>query len=445
MTFQNSPHRLARSFAGIFMVVTGCGSPNGDAVFETGTDSSFARSVVSGSNIPNQEDPASASQLCDIGNSGTGQGNRSRTLVTRVSEATLHCSSHSEPLLRIGAVEGARPYLFGNLAYAARLSDGSVLVADEQTLEFRHFDSNGIFVRNIGRKGQGPNEFEPIAFSRHLLPLNGDTVLLYDDRLRRITRFTPDTFLQVPYPEMPTLTGGRNISGAPAIGRYLYTMSSRSRELTVLGDTARRTQFLLVRDMSTGAEDTLATHTGPLQVRVPITFPLGADSITRPGEFDLPFRHEMLVATRGETIVVSNTGRYEIQFIGIYGAPEVIITRDDFEPAKVDEAVLQRYRATKRAGDPDMPVEILLGRGLPTHSQLLLDDEGNVWVQEYQLPWSDHPVQTWLVLSAEYGIVATVELPRDFRIFHAGSGYVTGAIRDDFGIPYVLVYRLVRK
>jgi len=80
------------------------------------------------------------------------------------------------PDVRIGAVEGAAEYQWTHPVAAARLSDGGFAVLEQLPAEIRVFDASGVFVRRIGREGDGPGEFRsPLE----LTALDGDTLLVW--------------------------------------------------------------------------------------------------------------------------------------------------------------------------------------------------------------------------------------------------------------------------
>lgn len=62
--------------------------------------------------------------------------------------------------LRIGAVEGAGPEVFGDVQSLSFTvdDDGRIYVLDAQASEVRVFDSSGAHVRSFGRRGAGPGE-----------------------------------------------------------------------------------------------------------------------------------------------------------------------------------------------------------------------------------------------------------------------------------------------
>lgn len=68
-----------------------------------------------------------------------------------------------EEELRIGALEGEGPEVFGRVADLAVDALGRIYVAEGQAMEVRVFDAGGRHVRSLGRKGGGPGEFEDVS------------------------------------------------------------------------------------------------------------------------------------------------------------------------------------------------------------------------------------------------------------------------------------------
>ena len=93
------------------------------------------------------------------------------------------------PGVRIGIVGGASEYQWTRPVAAARLSDGGFAVLEQVPAEIRVFDASGVFLRRIGREGDGPGEFRsPLGVAA----LAGDTLLVWDRGSRRLSWFSID-------------------------------------------------------------------------------------------------------------------------------------------------------------------------------------------------------------------------------------------------------------
>lgn len=91
--------------------------------------------------------------------------------------------------VRVGAVEGDGPEVFGSVRGVAADEEGALWVLDAQAAAVRVFNADGTFRTSFGRQGDGPGEFrEPNG----MLRTPGGELLVSDPRNQRITRFGPD-------------------------------------------------------------------------------------------------------------------------------------------------------------------------------------------------------------------------------------------------------------
>ena len=94
----------------------------------------------------------------------------------------------SLPLLDIGGAEGPPQAQFTEIAATLLLPDRGVLVAEGADATLRFFDSAGTAVRTVGRKGEGPGEYQSFGDLRRA----GDSLLVWDDQLRRLSVLSLD-------------------------------------------------------------------------------------------------------------------------------------------------------------------------------------------------------------------------------------------------------------
>ena len=98
------------------------------------------------------------------------------------------CSLGEEPTFLVGDDEGGDELWFSRVLGVVRLSDGSVAVADDVSSEVRIFDGAGNHLRTMGRRGEGPGEFDHIWF---MWSVPGDTLWVGDYRPWRYHLYTP--------------------------------------------------------------------------------------------------------------------------------------------------------------------------------------------------------------------------------------------------------------
>ncbi len=99
-----------------------------------------------------------------------------------ISPKAIICAGEYDTLFTLGAVSDAD-----------HLSNGNIAVLDRLTAAAYIFSSEGEFLSRAGRRGSGPGEFNsPDA----LVPLNGDSMLIFDRSIRKISVYSNDgTFL----------------------------------------------------------------------------------------------------------------------------------------------------------------------------------------------------------------------------------------------------------
>ncbi len=91
-----------------------------------------------------------------------------------------------EEELSIGEVEGREEFMFSAIRSIAVDEAGRIFVLDREDPHLRVFDQNGAFLRTIGRKGQGPGEFNfPLSVS-----ITRQNELVVDDMRSRLAFFS---------------------------------------------------------------------------------------------------------------------------------------------------------------------------------------------------------------------------------------------------------------
>jgi hypothetical protein len=96
-------------------------------------------------------------------------------------------------------------------------------------------------------------------------------------------------------------------------------------------------------------------------------------------------------------------------------------------------------------------------RYLPTNNGLIVDLDGNAWVQQYRLPWEEPRRQQWLIHTGS-GTVATFVMPTDLLskcqfeftvspckpILDIGAKYLLIVVRDSYDVARVVKYELLK-
>lgn len=147
--------------------------------------------------------------------------------------------------LRIGALEGGGPEMFGSIAAIAVSSIGDIAVLESQTQEVRIFDRGGDHVRTVGRRGEGPGEFKN-AISIHYD--GGDRLWVVDLGNARYSVFSPT---------------GELLRSSPRFAGVVYGDPGMFTDLGLLDPTGRVTpegevqRFYVLVDSAGAIADTL--------------------------------------------------------------------------------------------------------------------------------------------------------------------------------------------
>jgi len=88
------------------------------------------------------------------------------------------------------------------------------------------------------------------------------------------------------------------------------------------------------------------------------------------------------------------------------------------------------------------PSEVPFPEFMPTYQRLLVDTEGNLWVEQFRTPWEDQP--RWWVFDTQGVWLGEVVTPKYFYIFEIGTDYLLGVRRDQLGVEHVTMLPLLR-
>lgn len=343
-----------------------------------------------------------------------------------------------EPALVLGEEDDENA--FGLVADLAMLEDGSLVVADALDRRVRFFDGGGREVASVGRRGEGPGEFESID---RLWLTGADRVAVWDGRLLRYTELASDGAIDEPVRLEATAERARHSPvGLLPDGRLVAV--SDDREIPSL-ERYRARLSVLRFDADGSVADTIA--------RVP-----GADMWDWVWEGGvtpalMPFGRSTTVQVDGDVVWVGANEGYQLDRYDLSGALQLRI-RLHREAASLEPATVEAYKADERAKAQSSQVakggNDLFGRMAeaatyperhPHYDEFLVDDVGNVWVLETLVGAASRRRAT--VLSRDGDLLGRAELPAPFRPRHVRGNRVAGVWRDPLGVEHVRVYVFV--
>lgn len=358
--------------------------------------------------------------------------------------------------LRIGSLDGAEEYVFGDIAAVAVGLDGIIHVADAQVPVIRSYDAQGRFVRNIGRRGSGPGEYQAIGGMR---TLRDGRLALLDNRNQRITLYSPSGEL---------IESHRVPSGLFAADIFQVDTSGHFYVRTAVGDRGRdgRLQFGWIRISPTGRIlDTIPVPQDP--DRVP-SFVLSTAS-----GYDRPFVRDLVTTMSSLGYLI--TGRNETYAFEQHrlDAPALRIERA-YTPIPVSRAeraeweswagYFERRAATPASSNPRaiLPAPRRVSYSIPdtkpAFSDLRTDSEGRIWVRRYmpavsnpgperprgdQRPrrvWREPP--TFDVFETGGRFLGTITLPWNAMFYDATNRQVWATVRGESDEEYLVRFRV---
>ncbi|MEX0691331.1 MAG: hypothetical protein WD043_05765 [Gemmatimonadales bacterium] len=337
------------------------------------------------------------------------------------------------PVTEIGGAEGDAAYQLFRVRGAVRRADGVIVVANAGTHQLKFYDENGRHMRDAGRQGGGPGEFQSIAWIGRYGP---DSLVVWDTGNRRVAVFDEEgTFVR---------SAPLNVRGAVT---GVFDDGSLLIEESVFGgaDGLRRTPSVLWRVPTDGtSRDSLGVFPGYEQ----IVSTQQVGSGLRVYERSRPFGRRAVFATGTGWFVAGTQDRFELRRYSLSGNLVAIIqvmrantpvTPSDIAAFK--QGVLEGFVQ----GDPQRIRRELDGlpypQEMPAFGRILMDDVGHLWVQE-QGSGDEQP--RWVVFDVSDRMLGTVETPKGLAIRQIGGDFVLGVASNDLDVEHIRMYRLVR-
>jgi hypothetical protein len=354
-----------------------------------------------------------------------------------------------EPIVRIGVVHGDPAYEFSGVVGLTRLSDGRIVVLDEQTKELRFYSPEGVFLESIGRAGAGPGELEsPGGLQR----LPGDTLQVTDFPAR--VRYTPDGSLvdDVVVDWMIVKRHGDfyvECSGVPQfVDDRVVGCSGAEAVASAAGEVGlpRRRRTFITAPIGLTVVDTLArlpAHAAPWVLWE-----------GRPASLDRAWIAAGFIAFGGAPTRVAAAAEpqaYSFEIRDLDGGLRTIIRRLDgmrsLTPAELqpgtfevaDQARLtSQFRNMPGVADFD---DLTPPDSIPLLNGLFIDTANRIWgsISDPSLgvgAWHD-------LFDADGRYLGPVRFPDHFEIFEIGADYVLGVARDELDVEFVELYRLI--
>ncbi len=342
--------------------------------------------------------------------------------------------------VRIGMAEGDAPYLFEDIIGVVSLDDGGIAIGDGLTKEIRFFDARGAHARTVGGAGQGPQEFQYLAW----LGLCGEGLYVFDYVRHRVSVWSQEgeyeeTFqLREPGSERMPYQSGCGPKGNLVVTGWGKPRGSK-RGLAF--ELYKQEAPLWLIDRSTGTTEEVGQYIS--SERVFTTNPITGGT----GHWQHPFGRGVVFTLDGQHLFVGSSERLQIE-VRDFGGRLLSILRGPDVDLSITDADIEQYRSLsfarpdsilrRRLEEQDMPMP----PAKPAYTKFLVDPAGNLWVKRFALN-SMQPEQ-WGVFSAAGRFYGHVEMPEGFRLANVTADQVIGVAEDDVGVERVEMRRLNR-
>lgn len=328
------------------------------------------------------------------------------------------------PIVRIGTEELTNSLLVAPTG-ATRLPNGNFVVGDLDEFSIKEFSPKGEPLRKYGRKGSGPGE---VSYMFPLLRC-GDALVAND------------------------LGSGSLQSVFEVSGKFVK--SFRLTPLPYRLACNAKMKFAVIGWETKGIRKEGAYRPmNPFYVAQPDSAPIligefpGAERI---GNRPLPLGRDARMAIGATRVYVALGDSVSILVFDLNGKQITVFNaRQPRVEATKDDLVAEMEREIARTGEKSrsrisreystMP----LVKFLPATRDLVVDAEGNLWVQHF--PRSSRATVTWTTFSLTGKVLATTQLPAGLEVYEIGRDYVLGRIVDaGSDLPEVRLFALVRR
>ncbi len=346
------------------------------------------------------------------------------------------------------AIRGSDHPQLGAVGEVDFLSDGRLVVEDNQTRELHLFGADGQYVRLLGRRGDGPGEFRRIT---EVTIGVGDSIYVYDRRQDRLSVLHPqDGFIRSV--GFLRVSAGLVEAAPPpldvwALGSDRLVMHRSSPyDATLLSRPfPRRDQRAVLLSAHDGDGESVSAI-----VRFPGSYSVESPEADAPG----PFSNEPVVAVGAQRVVHGSGVQYELtlrneEFEAVghvrWLGREEPLTQEEFEEER------EAYRAMLMgfaSGRSDLVNPIIDAQFTPELAPdvrpalgpVFIDDRGQIWVSRFE---PRRLGSGWHVLDPEGRPIARVSIPEESKLVAVRSDRVALMVRNDLDVEELFVRTII--
>ncbi len=340
----------------------------------------------------------------------------------------------SAPILDLSTSGTGLGHEFFRVSDAKFLSGSTVVVANAGTNEVRMFSSTGEFLRQVGREGEGPGEFQRIL---GLVLLRGDSIAVWEDG-GRMTLLGPDLsvgrLLSLPF----NIADLRILGGSTVIGGMTYpSVVVHEGGTELIREPVPVVRFSLLGEVI----DTVAVAAGFEEF-------MWSDASGHGGGALPLFGRASQLAARGDQVYMGSANEMEFEVLTSSGEVRRIVRIPGFDLSLSNQEIQTEREARLRPNIPawyrnlvnDLPTPATR----PAYSSLHVDHKGFVWLEMFRGRTELDQATVWMVFNPDGEWLGSVTTPSDVRVFDIGNSSLLSVRTDTLGVEHVQVLRLNR-
>jgi hypothetical protein len=362
-----------------------------------------------------------------------------------------------QPLVTIGAVDG--PEAIGTVGRlpdesgVALMDNGRIAVADGQADEIRIYDGSGTLLASVGRTGDGPGEFRGI---RGIEGFAGDSLLAWDSRagffVGRLSIFSAEgAFVRT----LPTMEMSVNaVIGVAEDGTSLVEPQQSATPGWERPDAGEFREPRHFQRLSTSGEPIGTFGPVPGRERAAVG-PTQTAAVY--------YGRDTYVAVGARYIYSGDSGRFEVAVHDRETGRVLRYLRRPYDPVAVSAEELSGRRELMRTAyarrdsinagfGPELQQrlrelspaqeDIPARETHPVFNRIIEDPDENLWVR-HTVATADS-AQTWSIFDPEGSWLGEVDIPTRMSVRAIGSEEIAVVTRDELGVEYVLLFRLLK-
>lgn len=326
---------------------------------------------------------------------------------------------------------------FFNVRGGALLSDGRIVVANAGAHELRIYSPEGRPLRRVGRRGEGPGEFQSLP---SIAVDATDSIYIFDWQLQRLSIFSPDGAFARSLPTHNWASGVAQPELVGFIGGTVLVIRLRSVFDAAQPEGVQRppTTFLTV-DRDGTVIDTLV-HLSDTERWVRLR---QSRFLTAP----VPFGVATSSAIAGNTLVIGNQASSQIVILDRLGRTMGTLA-SPWESSPLQQEDLEGYREWRLARVPEQAreAEVRTLANIPNPSrrpafgEVHGDAQGNILIERYR----GYPGENGqgVLVRAENGPALRFTIPAGMEILWLDQTSILALARDELDVERVLLFKI---